>query len=319
MWELAACFQTSILDSNKSKLTFQPWLISLALSLAGLNLLLIGLVAWQANVTWGLLAAAVPGRWSQRSWLSSSANRGKEMMKMKAGRLNSFPNRYTNKVRDSHRVMGIITSHYHHHDNFASLWPHVVTRWKRFISWWRDWPHCPKGNLGVRWGVANAFARDGFLFQWVRGSGHMSSTCPSILFFCFQFTWGQWRQTGRLKWLRSQPDGCHLAPSECCTTRWAALKRFRTSVANIKPNSFNVFVTPILQIVSDLLLPSMRYNHFWRTYTQIWSGTLKFLAPSTHGCCDTCADLKEDFRRARDTRLHWKKGWVHVQTVWALP
>lgn len=42
---------------------------------------------------------------------------------------------------------------------------------------------------------------------------------------------------------------------------------------------------------------------FWKVYTEVWSGTLKFLPASTHGCCDTCADMKEQFRRARETWL----------------
>ena len=44
-----------------------------------------------------------------------------------------------------------------------------------------------------------------------------------------------------------------------------------------------------------------RYRHFWRIYTDQWSGVLKFLAPSTHGVCDTCLDMKEAFKRAHET------------------
>ena len=58
------------------------------------------------------------------------------------------------------------------------------------------------------------------------------------------------------------------------------------------------------------------YNYFWSVFRASWHRQLKFLPPSTHGCCDQCASFKDAFKTcgpgnlqarydiAREYRLH---------------
>lgn len=42
------------------------------------------------------------------------------------------------------------------------------------------------------------------------------------------------------------------------------------------------------------------YSHFWRVFRKRWHNVIRFLPESTHGACDDCASLKQQFARSQD-------------------
>ena len=61
------------------------------------------------------------------------------------------------------------------------------------------------------------------------------------------------------------------------------------------------------------------YSHFWRTFRLRWHNVLRFLPESTHGACDECASLKQEFARSHDPQARFnaaKKYQSHLDLVY---